>query len=176
MLDKLKHCCQNISSTISWKAASHKVPDSSNIHTKTEDSAVSLNHNLKLDSRHSGRAFRHMPRHCWEASDMWVAALTPSQILSASIYLRLWRGAPSEETSVPSHGSQGSSRSCETSRSGAHKKGITDEYHLAKSQFNKRLKHRVPAQDLRGESVCHQWLRLKIVLQIYHSPTLANDI
>lgn len=55
-----------------------------------------------------------------------------------------------------------------------HKKTNTDEYHLAKSQLDKLLKNRESQQRTR-EEISKPSVTLKIVLQVYHFPTMAND-
>lgn len=45
---KLNRCCQNICSTISWKAASHEVPECSTVQTQRRPSlVVYLHHGLQ---------------------------------------------------------------------------------------------------------------------------------
>ena len=156
----------------------NNVPDSFNTPTKSEDSPA----NLKLDPQRQWEGLQTPIQHYWEAPDTWVTVLTPPQILSAPIRLCLGRNAvPSEETR--------NKNKCANSRFTReildrvrHQGAIArvGNYRWISSgqkPVQQTLKKcQVPAQERRGESVCHQWLGLKIVLQIYHSSTLANDI
>lgn len=120
LLDKLKHCCQNISA-ISWKSAPHNVPDSSNMQTKNEDVPISLNHNLKLETvgglSDAASALLGGLRDATGSFDTFTNALC-FFYTSPPLKARAFRRNPATRTSVPGRGSQGSLISCETSRSG----------------------------------------------------------
>lgn len=159
MSDQLKHCCQNM--------------ESQPVSTKTEASPTFL----KLDPQRQGRALRHGLSTTWEASDMWVTVLTPSRFLSASIYHSLWRNVSSEETQWQEQVRQGTVH--EGAPDPVKQQGAVSQvgnYRWIPSGQKPAQQTLKKHQDHRGDSVCHQWAGLKIVLQIYHSSPLANDI
>lgn len=142
MLDKLKHCCQNISSTISLKAASHNVPDSSR--QKKVKTAQSIWTTIwSWTPETVGGLSDAAPmllgglRYVSGSFDTFTNAVC--FYISVSLKTRAFRRNPATETSVPSH--EFTRELLWNIKERAHEKGITDEYHLAKSQFNKRLKH-----------------------------------
>lgn len=146
---------------------------------KTEDRPISLNHNLKLETvgvlSDTASALLGGLRYVSGSFDTFTNAL--------SFYISPpWRRVPSEAEPGDKNKRAKPRLTRELQilwniKEQAHKKGITDEYNPAKGQFNKRVKNTKSQHRTWEEShQCHQWLWLKIVFQIYHSPTLANDI
>lgn len=158
MSDKLKLCCQNSISTISRTAASLNVPDSSSIQTKTEGRPIYLNDNLNQDG---ASVLQGALRYVSDISDTFINPICIC--ISSSFKSKHAKPWLMREFRIQWN-----------IKEVVHKKTNTDEYHLAKSQLDKLLKNRESQQRTR-EEISKPSVTLKIVLQVYHFPTMAND-
>lgn len=101
--------------------------------------------------------FQTLPRHYWEASDMWLAALTPSQntvchYISPSLKERAFRRNPATRTGVPSPRFTRDLQIRVEHQGGSVQEGNDRRMPSGLEPVQQTLKkHQVPAQDLRGE-------------------------
>lgn len=129
LLDIFKHCCQNISSKALWKSVSDNVLGRSKIQmtTKLNPNYTTISGWTPDTERLSCSALLQGLRYTGGSFNTSIADFQKACL----------RRNPATRTSVPSCSSHGSLKSMCNNKKEAHKNGITDGYHLAKSQFSK---------------------------------------